>query len=47
MNLSKGTEMLLEELKFVATADVVKPLPWRSVSSIATEQNHTLIRFDS
>lgn len=31
MNLSKGTEMLLEELKFVATADVVKPLPWRSV----------------
>lgn len=30
MNLSKGTEMLLEELKFVATADVVKPLPWRA-----------------
>lgn len=25
MNLSRGTEMLLEELKFVATADVVKP----------------------
>ncbi|KAK4695215.1 methylenetetrahydrofolate reductase (NADH), partial [Phenoliferia sp. Uapishka_3] len=28
MNLSRGTEMLLEELNFVATADVVKPLPW-------------------
>ncbi|BGP41592.1 methylenetetrahydrofolate reductase (NAD(P)H) met13 [Rhodotorula kratochvilovae] len=29
MNLSRGTEMLLEELQFVATADRVKPLPWR------------------
>jgi len=25
MNLSRGTEMLLDELNFVATADVVKP----------------------
>lgn len=33
MNLSKGTEMLLEELNFVATAEVVKPLPWRAVRS--------------
>ncbi|TNY18238.1 methylenetetrahydrofolate reductase [Rhodotorula diobovata] len=29
MNLSRGTEMLLEELQFVAMADRVKPLPWR------------------
>ncbi|KAM0786327.1 hypothetical protein ACM66B_001801 [Microbotryomycetes sp. NB124-2] len=29
MNLSRGTEMLLEELKFSPTVDVVKPLPWR------------------
>ncbi|KAM0749328.1 methylenetetrahydrofolate reductase [Meredithblackwellia eburnea MCA 4105] len=29
MNLSRGTEMLLEELNFVPTADVLKPLPWR------------------
>ncbi|EGU11236.1 Methylenetetrahydrofolate reductase [Rhodotorula toruloides ATCC 204091] len=29
MNLSRGTEMLLEEMQFVPTADRVKPLPWR------------------
>ncbi|GAA5915973.1 hypothetical protein JCM5296_000499 [Sporobolomyces johnsonii] len=29
MNLSRGTEMLLEELNFVPHSDVVKPLPWR------------------
>ncbi|SGZ26055.1 BQ5605_C024g09825 [Microbotryum silenes-dioicae] len=29
MNLSRGTEMLLEEMNFVAQADIVKPLPWR------------------
>ncbi|KAI5475339.1 hypothetical protein MNV49_001608 [Pseudohyphozyma bogoriensis] len=29
MNLSRGTEMLLEEMNFVATSDIVKPLPWR------------------
>lgn len=29
MNLSRGTEMLLERMHFVPTADRVKPLPWR------------------
>ncbi|GAA5852340.1 hypothetical protein JCM8547_006746 [Rhodosporidiobolus lusitaniae] len=29
MNLSRGTEMLLEELQFFGSADRVKPLPWR------------------
>jgi len=29
MNLSRGTEMLLQELNFVPSSDVVKPLPWR------------------
>ncbi|GAA6016781.1 hypothetical protein JCM11491_001805 [Sporobolomyces phaffii] len=29
MNLSRGTEMLLQELNFVPHSDIVKPLPWR------------------
>ncbi|GAA6035646.1 hypothetical protein JCM8097_004945 [Rhodosporidiobolus ruineniae] len=29
MNLSRGTEMLLDELQFAPYADRVKPLPWR------------------
>lgn len=29
MNLSRGTEMLLQAMNFEPTADIVKPLPWR------------------
>ena len=47
MNLSKGTEMLLEELNFVATAEVVKPLPWRAVRYRPTPRRPSPMLIDS
>lgn len=38
MNLEKGVRMLLEELDFVPQVDVLNPLPWRPVSTIAGSQ---------